>query len=552
LYHKTLWASSPSGANVRRAQRGTQPGHRAQLALARPAALALTVLPVFGACTTKPSPAHQRTAHVDAPVPTARPTASPPTEQPAPPPNPSPHESAYPLYGVVYHYLAQIFEKPTTKAAIIGYMRRGAFFRAKSVPSSGAGCKGSWYEIPGNGFVCSARGFQVGATPQTFDPSPVPPSLGEALPYPYGRTSVDNVPQYYTLPSPEEETAAKQVIEQLRVEEERLLGKATHAPPPTATNPDQQSQADEIEAPTPPGQHESADSTNPQTPSSVTTDAGVGLPPFLRIRMRQGFYISLDRLEVTDDDRKFYRTIRGSYVPADAFTEVTPPSMRGVVLGSTWQLPIAFVYRTGTRVLRRIPETAPLRDQGVIERHTPMVVQQIFDRDGKSFVVGANGSVVRQASVRMAKPAKRPPIVPANAKWIHIQLSEQTLVAYEGDKPVFVTLVSSGEEAHKTPTGIYQIQSKHVSATMDDMSSPETTYSIEDVPWTMYFHGNYALHGAFWHNGFGRVRSHGCVNLSPVDARWLFLWSEPKVPSAWHGIFSNPTHRPGTWVVVEP
>jgi hypothetical protein len=56
----------------------------------------------------------------------------------------------------------------------------------------------------------------------------------------------------------------------------------------------------------------------------------------------------------------------------------------------------------------------------------------------------------------------------------------------------------------------------------------------------MYFIGSYALHGAFWHNGFGGMRSHGCINLPPFDARWLFFWSDPYLPEGWHSIYAGP------------
>jgi hypothetical protein len=70
-----------------------------------------------------------------------------------------------------------------------------------------------------------------------------------------------------------------------------------------------------------------------------------------------------------------------------------------------------------------------------------------------------------------------------------------------------------------------------------------------DVPWTMFFEGSYALHGAFWHEGFGRVRSHGCINLGPTDARWLFYWAPPFLPEGWHGVHAH-EGSPGTTVIV--
>ena len=78
----------------------------------------------------------------------------------------------------------------------------------------------------------------------------------------------------------------------------------------------------------------------------------------------------------------------------------------------------------------------------------------------------------------------------------------------------------------------------------------ERYYAIEDVPWVMFFKGGYALHGAFWHASFGNRRSHGCINLSPLDAQFLFNWVGPHVPIGWHAAHPTP-HDPGTALLVE-
>jgi lipoprotein-anchoring transpeptidase ErfK/SrfK len=84
---------------------------------------------------------------------------------------------------------------------------------------------------------------------------------------------------------------------------------------------------------------------------------------------------------------------------------------------------------------------------------------------------------------------------------------------------------------------------------MDGDVASDGPYSIEDVPWIMYFSGSYALHGAFWHSEFGRTKSHGCVNLSPEDARRIFGWTEPQLPEGWHGVVAT-EEKQGTRVVV--
>ena len=101
-----------------------------------------------------------------------------------------------------------------------------------------------------------------------------------------------------------------------------------------------------------------------------------------------------------------------------------------------------------------------------------------------------------------------------------------------------------------TPIGVHRVQIKHIATPMRDQPEEDEAYSIDDVPWTQYFAGSIALHGAFWHAGFGQVRSHGCVNLSPADARWLFGFTEPKVPAGWHAIAPLERGERGSPVVV--
>jgi hypothetical protein len=127
-------------------------------------------------------------------------------------------------------------------------------------------------------------------------------------------------------------------------------------------------------------------------------------------------------------------------------------------------------------------------------------------------------------------------------KWIDVSIKRQLLVAYEGERPVFATLVSTGRgemgdpvKTHATVRGTFMIHAKHVSGTMDGDDATAEPFDLHDVPYVQYFHEGYALHGAYWHDDFGKVRSHGCINLAPADAAWLFEWTDPEVPAAWHG-----------------
>lgn len=106
-------------------------------------------------------------------------------------------------------------------------------------------------------------------------------------------------------------------------------------------------------------------------------------------------------------------------------------------------------------------------------------------------------------------------------RWIDVNLSTQTLTAYEGDTAVFTTRVSTGTWQYPTVTGQFRIWLRYISQDMDGFRLGYD-YFLEDVPHVMYFYEDYAIHGAYWHNNFGTPMSHGCVNVHPDDAKWLY------------------------------
>lgn len=109
------------------------------------------------------------------------------------------------------------------------------------------------------------------------------------------------------------------------------------------------------------------------------------------------------------------------------------------------------------------------------------------------------------------------PRVGPSERWIDIDISEQTLRAYQGRELVGAFLVSTGTWRTPTVTGQFEI---YIKFRRDDMRGPG--YFFEDVPYTMYFHEEYGIHGTYWHDNFGHPMSHGCVNMSTEDAAWMF------------------------------
>ena len=147
-------------------------------------------------------------------------------------------------------------------------------------------------------------------------------------------------------------------------------------------------------------------------------------------------------------------------------------------------------------------------------------------------IASATGEWIPAAYVRVFTPTPPPPGMSPGERWIDVDLDTQILVAYDGDAPVYATMVSSGGKDTPTETGVYRMWRKVSEADMKGLNG-EDPYSVATVPWTQFFspEKGLALHTAYWHDQFGHVRSHGCVNLAPRDAGgWLYFWSDPQVP----------------------
>lgn len=136
------------------------------------------------------------------------------------------------------------------------------------------------------------------------------------------------------------------------------------------------------------------------------------------------------------------------------------------------------------------------------------------------------------------------PDVGPGERWIRVDLGRQQVIAYEGMTPVRAFIVSTGLASYQTVTGEFRIRTKVSNQVMSGVG-----YSLPNVKWVMYFYSEYALHGSYWHSNFGNPMSHGCVNMTNADAKWLFDWAGP----VWDGstVWYNSTpENPGTRVVV--
>ncbi|MBU1219812.1 L,D-transpeptidase [Myxococcota bacterium] len=129
------------------------------------------------------------------------------------------------------------------------------------------------------------------------------------------------------------------------------------------------------------------------------------------------------------------------------------------------------------------------------------------------------------------------PEVKPDENWIDVNLKENIVYAVKGQNVVRVFLVAASDE---TPIGTYRIYWKKVWKTFDRQRQKEA-YFLETVPFILYFKESYAFHGAYWHDDFGRIKTHGCINLSIPDAKWLFNFASPNLPDGWFSLKSSNT-----------
>lgn len=245
------------------------------------------------------------------------------------------------------------------------------------------------------------------------------------------------------------------------------------------------------------------------------------------------------------DGVRFLRTRRGLWIDADSVGWARGSELEGVTLEEGQPLDHAWV-------LRNAPVTARARGR-VVRRATRRSVVHVAEVEPHGVVRLTDGTYMRERDLARARLSPPPPEVTGDDEtWVDVDVEQQVMVAYRGARPVYATLVSSGREraGNETPLGVHRVWVKLAFSDMSNLSDEARSYyAIEQVPWVQYFQESNGFHAAFWHDDFGRRRSHGCVNLSPRDARWLFEFLGPPLPPGWDALFSTEA-QPGAVVQV--
>ncbi len=145
---------------------------------------------------------------------------------------------------------------------------------------------------------------------------------------------------------------------------------------------------------------------------------------------------------------------------------------------------------------------------------------------GQRLVIPGRGAAASTGSSSGTAPAVKPA---SSGRWIDVNVSTQRVTAYEGNRAVYSVPASTGIARYPTLLGRFRV---YVKLRSTRMTGPG--YDLPNVPYTMYYYQGYAVHGAYWHNNFGRPMSHGCVNLRPSDAKWFFNFASVGTPVVVH------------------
>ena len=411
-------------------------------------------------------------------------------------------------------FVTPIRSAPSPDGLRVGYLRAGALLHSTTrEPVGYDGCEDGWYELDTGGFACRERDILVFSGDRLPELRARQPDRDADMPYEYV-TVRRKTPLYRRIPK-----------------------------------------ADEVYTIPPDPEDGGVAPSTPEESEVPAAAAVIDNPLVLRI-LQPGFYVTLDR-RFERDGETYWRTQQNGFVHAKNLRHKDWSLFRGQALdGGSWDLPVAVTRLEATTVYR-------LNDRGKLKpsrepllSRSWLAVQSRRRIDDRVYLVVGNERLVREGDVMLIEPTAPPEGVADGDRWIDVDLGRQILVAYDWKQPRYVTLVSTGrskspspEQSYLTPQGLYRIRGKHLTSTMDNDEPGEPPYSLEDVPYVMYFKGAYAFHSAFWHDRFGRPRSHGCINLPPYDAKWLFNWAGPDLPDTWHGGMAT-EDNPGTWVHV--
>lgn len=423
---------------------------------------------------------------------------------------------------------------------------RGGSVEAARTP--GEGCD-AWYAIEPRGYVCAGASAAVDPNdPVVVALRPHAPRVDSPWPYDYAEST--GAPRYPQLPGAKEQRRSEWDLE------EHLANIA------------------KVRAAEGAGE-EAIREIDEALVGVDLKPAGVAAPALFpfgglvregRDRIVNGSTVAFTRA-FDAQDRTWVVTSDQAYMPNDRLRPYPRSSFQGVWLKDGRSLPLAFFRKTdrpkyqrgaGGRFEPAATSFARLASVGLTGRAEVEDGERFLETQEPGAYVRADDAVVIEAAKRSplegeADPSSSP------RKWIEVSVLGGWFVAYEELTPVFATLISPGRggvprqgipaiETAATPTGRFRIDGKFVTATMVSSTNDKIVHS--EVQFVQNFSGPHALHGAYWHDAWGEPKSGGCVNLSPIDAKQMFAWTDPPVPEGWHGLRASRDAGRSTVVVI--
>lgn len=402
---------------------------------------------------------------------------------------PVPPESA-PKLGVVAE-LAHVRDATEPRAASLGVLHAGARVPRSVEPISHTGCPGGWYAVRPRGFVCAGVEATLDMNHPTLAAMALAPNVDAELPYTYARARVET-------PLFERDLARGDAVREVG----RLKRRAGMAVV---------------------GSWKARDDSGTEARLALLTD--------------------------------------GRFARAADLEAAKPSDFAGVELSQSRDLPAAFVVKRGVRSFQLSGGDAEKGD--LLDYHARLDLSGRFRSLGsvkywalrRAPGAGATSEElwVRHQDVTVVqKRSTFPDFVQDDTRWLDVSVVTGTLVAYEGKRPVFVTLLSvarelppagdtqlAGELSRPVPLGTFTIRQKSLTYLGKEQAAFGEPFAVLDAPWALELSSGQLIHGAYWHDRFGIEHGAGSLSLSPSDAARLFRFVGPELPSGWHAVTSG-------------
>jgi len=460
---------------------------------------------------------------------------------------------------------------PNGASETIGYLRAGARVARSQLPVSHKGCADGWYAVRPVGFVCVNQEVTIKLDHPIAKAIQVEPDRARPMPYKYAFVRAV-APNYLRIPTKTEQFRYEMRLDRHLRSYSKLAAKwdaldvgANDVP----LNEEGAAIGAIPEHAVPMDMSEryggNGDDRVPwwlEGERRIPNIASFRAPPYAIIANRIsrhggtgliGTFVTGPRFQ----NRRFAVTTDGRLLPADKLKADSGSPFHGFSIRDVG-LPIAFAGKPETPLFSYEGGRLVRKDSASFRALLPLN-GNVREVGGVRVVQTRTGLWLRSEDLKTAvKPSQLPSFARKGTRWIDVSIMSQVLVLWEGTTPVYATLVSTGRDGLadptktlSTPTGTFRVFQKHITTTMDSVVADQE-FELRDVPWVMYFKAGYALHGAYWHDDFGRARSHGCINLSPIDARYVFNWSAPDVPEHWHGAYAQGPFGEGVLVNIHP